>query len=138
MTHTNIPGLASERGGNANARQVVFDEIRLLLREAALRAIHDYRMDARDFIAICIMVVPRWRDLADDIAPGNDWDELTKDGRIPVVVGATDWEVCYKIAKQVPGFMNTMRVQAETGLPQAVCVAPASVTVYNVWPALDS
>lgn len=116
-----------------------FDVIRSRLREIALRALHVHRMDTGDFIALCIIVGPRWKTLATEIAPEYDWDEVLKRGDTPILIGTTNWEVCYRIAERVPGFLKTMQVQAQTGLPQAICVTHASVMVYNVWPnVLDS
>lgn len=75
------------------------------LQHLAFRALTVRGIPNNEFVALCIMVDSRWRELADILmpnVPGAYWQAYRDRGALPVLVGTASNGACAYVLKTLP------------------------------------
>lgn len=118
----------------AEYRNLMYSSAMPRLQRLAWRALHVLGKKNDEIVIVCIQVDSCWRDLANHLMPGYDWDTIRATGADPVAQGTVTWAVCKFVAEQFPNIADVILEVPPEGKVKVIVLSEGGCTVYELEP----
>ena len=133
-TPTTLIKMGMSLSADAEKRHNLFLQHMDHIQHLVWKATHVQSMTNRDFVALCIKVDTVWREIADSLAPNENWQEYRERGEEPVACGICVFTITEHLAKRFPKIAQILLETPIEGFVKTIVLDDTGCTVYDIQP----